>query len=152
MLRVLVVDDAPLTLTNIERLLASAEGMELAGSAQDGATALALTESTQPDVVLMDMDLQQAEGLSTATEISRRWPQIAIIIMGLDDDEATRRMVTEAGARAYLVKPFGGGELLSVLRQIGGMAQAAPAPPPPPAAFGAGPFAASAVPLAGGTI
>ena len=140
MVRVLVVDDAPLTLTNIERLLGNAEGLESCGTAQDGATALSLAQQLRPDIVLIDMDLQHGEGLQTTQTITQQYPETKVIVMGLDDDEATRKIVADAGASTYLVKPFGGSELLAILRQVGGISAA----PPRPAAPAAPPAAAAA--------
>ncbi len=133
MIRVLVVDDAPLTLGNIERLLASVPDMESCGSAHDGDTALALVQQRRPDIVLIDMDLQRGEGLRTARTIIDQVAGIAVVVMGLDDDEATLQLVSDSGATDYLVKPFGGDELLESLRRVapvaGGSGDSVPAAP-----------------------
>jgi pilus assembly protein CpaE len=118
MIRVLIVDDAPLTRANVERLLGSEPDMESVGAVGDSNSALSVTERLRPDVVLVDMDLSGVDGLRTSERLSRTFPGTMVILMGLDDDEVTRSMAREAGAVDYLVKPFGGDELLSAIRRV----------------------------------
>jgi pilus assembly protein CpaE len=128
MIRVLIVDDAPLTRANVERLLTAEPDMQSLGAAGDAAAAMTAIERGRPDVLLIDMDLGGVDGLQATERISQTFPATAVILMGLDDDDATQSMVRDAGAAAYLVKPFGGDELLSTIRRVAAMA-ARPAPP-----------------------
>ena len=159
MIRVLIVDDAPLTLSNIERLLRNESEMDPVGSVGDGESAITMTRELHPDVVIMDMDLQRGDGLRATQVISKELPATAVIVMGLDDDPGTQRMVTEAGARDYIVKPFGAAELLEVIRRVhGGEASpngdalvaplAPPAPPAEPEPFSEWAPAAAIAPIA----
>lgn len=118
MIRVLIVDDAPLTLSNIERLLTAEPEMEACGTASDAQSALEKVEELRPDVVLVDMDLPLTDGLRATTAIVRASPATAVILMGLDDDEQTLQTALDAGASEYLVKPFGGSELLAAIRGL----------------------------------
>ena len=118
MIRVLIVDDAPLTLANIQRLLDSEEGMETCGTASDAASSLQMVGQLGPDVVLIDMDLEGVDGNGIIRGIREARPATAVVAMGLEDDEATVQEATAAGATAYLVKPFGGEELLSSIRRV----------------------------------
>lgn len=117
-IRILVVDDAPNTLGNIDRLLTDAADMETCGNAYDGEAALPLVRGLRPDVVLMDMDLPDNTGLETTTIIAREFPSIAIIATIVDDSPEALGAITAAGARAYLLKPFSGAELLDTIRQV----------------------------------
>lgn len=132
MIRVLIVDDAPLTRANVERLLTAEPDMEAVGTAGDATAALAATGQLRPDVLLIDMDLAGIDGLQATERIRRTFPATVVILMGLDDDAATQSMVREAGAAAYLVKPFGGDELLSAIRRVAS-APSTPAPASTPA-------------------
>lgn len=148
MIRVLIVDDAPLMRANIERLLTSERDLEACGTAGDSNSAMARTEELRPDVILVDMDLPGIDGLRTTERLTRSFPGCLVIIMGLDDDDATREMVLKAGARTYLVKPFGGEELLGAIRRIGGAGTSSPPvaiaePPPAPEAVPTSLFAPS---------
>jgi pilus assembly protein CpaE len=133
MIRVLIVDDQATTRANLERLFAAEADIAVAGweATADGAVTAANTSG--PDVVVVNLDLQTGDGLAIVSSVAQNHPEMLVVAVGLDDDDATMRSVSDAGARSYLLKPFGGEELLAAIRREPGSELVAPAPAPAPA-------------------
>ena len=70
-LRALIVDDEPLAVERMQVICAGIEGLSVAGTAQDGASALHLAGSLEPDLVLLDMTMPELDGLSVARALAR---------------------------------------------------------------------------------
>ena len=136
MIRVLIVDDVPTTRANIERAFAAHPEIEVVAFAESADAALNQASVLLPDVALIDIDLHGGQGLLTTQRMVQASPATAIIVMGLDDDEATNSMVQDAGAMHYLVKPFSGEELAAAINEVAqpgpAEASAAPLAQPPP--------------------
>lgn len=129
MTRVLVVDDAPAVISNVERLLSRQTDMEACGTAQDGEAALAKARALLPDVVVMEANLPVMDGVRAAELIHRELASIRVILTGTDDPSRGDILAQHSGAVAYLPKPFSGLELLEAIRSD------PPPPPPPPVAL-----------------
>ena len=84
--------------------LVQAEGIELVGEAADGNAALHLISSLQPDVVLMDLRMPVMDGLEAIGRIRARWPQIAIIVLTIYNEDDLMLRSLQAGVRGYLLK------------------------------------------------
>ncbi len=149
MIRVLVIEDSPQAVANIERLLAGEADMESCGAAPDGTTAMPMVGEMRPDLVLVDMDLKHAEGLAVAHGVATMVPGIRLVVMGIDDDEDTLQQVSNAGANAYLVKPFGADELLATIREVMANTPGPTAWPEPPGRAAAAPEPAAVGPSFG---
>lgn len=136
----LIVDDQAGTRANLERLFAAASDIEVVDWADATEDAVLAAERDQPDVAVVDLDLSSGDGLGLISSISQIRPEALVIALGLDDDYATMLAISDAGAKSYLLKPFGGEELLAAIREEPGSELVLPpkpplqlAPPPPPA-------------------
>ena len=110
---VLVVDDEP----QIQRFLRptlTAEGYTVA-AAMTGGEALAMFRKASPEVVVLDLELPDMNGLEVLTEIRKTSP-VPVIILSARDDETGKIAALDAGADDYVSKPFGVGELIARLR------------------------------------
>jgi DNA-binding NarL/FixJ family response regulator len=114
--RVLVVDDQELVREGIASLLALQPGVEVVGSAADGAQALDRCLELAPDVVLMDVRMPRMTGVEAVEELRRRAPGIRVIMLTtFDDDEYVVRAL-RAGASGYLLKNLPAAELAGAVR------------------------------------
>jgi signal transduction histidine kinase len=80
------------------------KGYEVVGEATDGAEAVAMTRSLQPDVVLMDIEMPDIDGLEAARRISETCPTPVVVLTAYETSELIER-ASECGVGAYLVKP-----------------------------------------------
>jgi pilus assembly protein CpaE len=116
---VLIVDDIAETRENIRRLLQFEKGVEIVGSVGSGKEAVALAERVKPDVVIMDINMPDMDGI-TATELVRqKVPYAQIVILTVQDDPNYMRRAMLAGARDFLAKPPTIDELTAAVRRAG---------------------------------
>lgn len=133
LIRVLIVDDLPETRENVRKLLQFEQDIEVVGQAGNGNQALDLTQSHQPDVILMDINMPGGDGISASQAIRKAVPNAQIIIMSVQSEADYLRKAMLAGARDFLMKPFSGDELTAAIRRVyaipsaGGGAAAEPA-------------------------
>ncbi len=121
--RVLVVDDVAETRENIRKLLQFEADIEVVGAARTGKEAVQLTDELKPDVVLMDINMPDMDGI-TATEMIRQRNLVAqIVILSVQGDPNYMRRAMLAGARDFLTKPPMADELISAVRRAGEMAR-----------------------------
>lgn len=108
--RVLVVDDSALMREMICDFLAGAPGIEVAGTAANGRKALDMLDATNPDVVTLDVQMPEMDGLTTLDEILKRRPLPVIMFSSLTTRGATTTLdALDRGALDYVAKPEGGG-------------------------------------------
>lgn len=106
-IRVLVADDHPPLRLGLRALLERRPEVQVVAEAGDGETALAMLETLQPDVAILDIRLPRRDGLALAREIRRRgWP-IRILLLSAYDDEALIREAMAVGVEGYLLKSEG---------------------------------------------
>jgi pilus assembly protein CpaE len=117
-IRVLIVDDIAETRENIRKLLQFEPDIEVVGAARTGQEALELARETEPDVVIMDINMPDMDGI-TATEALKhdvRFAQIVILSVQSEPDYLRRAM--RAGASDFIAKPPSGDELISTIRSL----------------------------------
>ncbi len=121
-IRVLIVDDIAETRENIRKLLVFENDVEVIGAARSGREAIELCKETKPDVVLMDINMPDMDGIA-ATEAIRRMNSITqIVVLSVQGDPNYMRKAMLAGARDFLTKPPAVDELTSAIRRAGKMA------------------------------
>ncbi len=104
-LRVLLADDQPLFREGLAALLRTCEGLELAGVAEDGDEAVALTARLRPDVVLMDLRMPRASGITATRRIREaHGADVRVLVLTTFEDDASIRRALDAGAVGYLLK------------------------------------------------
>lgn len=126
-MRILLADDHALFRDGIASLL-GAWGHEVVGQASNGLEAVELTERTRPELVLMDVRMPGGSGLEATARIKATWPDTAIVILTVSEDEDDLFAAIKAGAQGYLLKNLEGAQLRSMLDAVGrGEAAIAPA-------------------------
>ncbi|MFI5708807.1 response regulator [Kribbella sp. NPDC051620] len=114
--RVLVVDDHPVVRSGLIGMLAVTDDIEVVGEAGDGEEALALVESTRPDVVLMDLRMPRRDGVSATGAIVSGYPTTRVLVLTTYDTDTDILHAVEAGAAGYLLKDTPHAELLDGIR------------------------------------
>ena len=114
--RVLVVDDHPVVRSGLVGMLAVTDDIEVVSEAGDGEEALALVESTRPDVVLMDLRMPRRDGVSATGAIVSGYPATKVLVLTTYDTDTDILHAVEAGATGYLLKDTPHAELLEGIR------------------------------------
>jgi response regulator NasT len=109
MKRVLIIDDHEPSRKTLVKTLTQ-NGYEIAGEGASGETAVALTATTSPDIVLMAVGLSDIDGIKAAGNIMQAKP-LPIILITSHHDSTTVQRATKSGAMGYLIKPLRNGEL-----------------------------------------
>jgi pilus assembly protein CpaE len=117
-IRVLIVDDIPETRDHLSKLLGFEGDIDVVGAAASGTEALQLATSLTPDVVLMDINMPDMDGIATTEEMARAVPTASVIMMSVQGEADYLRRSMLAGAREFLVKPFSSDELTASIRQV----------------------------------
>ena len=117
-LRVLLVDDHPLLRHGLRALLEDVGEAEVVGEASDGAEAIDLALTLEPDVVVMDLVMPGMSGLDATRRLIDERPDLGILVLTMSDDDASVFAALRAGARGYVLKGSGGSEFLSAVRAV----------------------------------
>ena len=121
-IRVIIVDDIAETRENIRKLLQFESDIEVVGVARTGREGIDLTEEISPDVVLMDINMPDMDGITATETIRKEVPFAQIVILSVQGDPNYMRRAMLAGARDFLTKPPMVDELISAIRRAGKMA------------------------------
>jgi pilus assembly protein CpaE len=116
--RVIIADDITETRDNLAKLLFFENDIEVVGSVGDGQQAINLAKRLEPDVVLMDINMPNMDGIAATETISAEVPGTSVVMMSVQGDQDYLRRSMLAGAREFLVKPFTGEELATAIRRV----------------------------------
>jgi len=119
-IKVLIVDDIPDTRENIRKLLAFEPDIEVVGGdgAGTGREAIDLATQHKPDVVLMDINMPDMDGITATKAISTAVRTAAVVIMSVQNESGYLRQAMLAGARDFLTKPVSSEELYATIRRV----------------------------------
>ena len=117
-IRVLIVDDIPETRDHLTKLLGFESDIDVVGSAASGAEAISIASSLNPDVVLMDINMPDMDGIAATELLARAVPAASVVMMSVQGEADYLRRSMLAGAREFLVKPFSSDELTASIRQV----------------------------------
>ena len=117
MYKVLLVDDETMLLDSLEIIL-SLNGYEIMGKAHDGVEALKLLKSAQPDLALVDLNMQGMGGIQLIGEMKQHYPSIRILVLTTFYDDKNITDAISRGADGYLLKDSGKDAILGAVRQI----------------------------------
>jgi DNA-binding NarL/FixJ family response regulator len=116
--RVVVVDDHPVFRAGMVAVLADLGGIEVVGEAADGVAALDVVAAASPDVVLMDLRMPGGGGLEATAAVVSRWPDVAVVVLTMDEDDDSVFAALRAGARGYLLKEADGEDVQRALLAV----------------------------------
>jgi len=106
-IRVVIVDDSSVVRFVLSEVVRHQQGFELAGVATNGQEAISVVEKTQPDVVVMDIEMPVLDGLGALKELKKRWPRVPVIMFSTLTEQGGRATLAALaeGAEDYLTKP-----------------------------------------------
>ena len=115
-IRLLIVDDHPVVRDGLHGMLDGQPDFEVVGEAGDGSEAVNLSETLNPDIVLMDLRMPVMDGVAALREIKARSPQVQVLVLTTYDSDADILPAIEAGAAGYLLKDSSRQELYDGIR------------------------------------
>jgi DNA-binding NarL/FixJ family response regulator len=117
-LRVVAVDDHPVFLRGLVACLEDAPDVEIAGLAADGESALEVIAATDPDVVLLDLNLPRLDGVGVLERLRTTGTNLPVLMLTMYEDERGLHAAFDAGARGYLLKGSDQAAILAALRTV----------------------------------
>jgi len=117
-LRLLIADDQPLIRRGLAIMLATEPDIEVVGQAADGLEAIEQALATQPDIVVMDLQMPRASGIVATREITTKLPATRVVVLTTYDYDELVFEAIYAGAQAYLLKDAPEEEVLETLRAV----------------------------------
>ena len=117
-IRVLIVDDIAETRDNLEKLLFFEKDIQVVAKASTGREAVAMAKQHQPDVVLMDINMPDMDGIAATEAMLSQVPTVQVIMMSVQGEQDYLRRSMLAGAREFLTKPISAEELYHAIRHV----------------------------------
>jgi len=114
-IRLLLVDDVEQVRRDLRTVLTLSSEIEIIGEAANGLEAVGLTESLQPDVILMDLEMPIMDGYESTRRVKSHCPSCRVIALTVHDYESAREKAHESGVDAFLVK---GASVESIVQTI----------------------------------
>lgn len=118
MIRVLVCDDHPIVRAGLTALLGSLPDIDVVGVVADGEAAVREVALLRPDVAILDLHMPGLGGVAATRAITRAVPQVAVLVLTMDDDDETVFSAMRAGARGYLVKGVEQDDISRAIRSV----------------------------------
>ncbi len=122
-IRVIIVDDIADTRENVRKLLQFESDIEVVATARTGREAIQQAQDAKPDVVLMDINMPDMDGIAATEVIRQKMPFVQVVILSVQGDQNYMRRAMQAGACDFLTKPPMPDELVSGIRRAGKMAR-----------------------------
>ncbi|MGH3509152.1 MAG: response regulator [Nocardioidaceae bacterium] len=116
MTTVVLVDDHPLVRQGMRAVIDAEKDIEVVGEASDGAEAVRVCVETKPDVVLMDLQMPELNGIEATKQVRTRSPSTAVLVLTMYDDDLMVFEAVAAGASGYLLKGSDGTDVVAAVR------------------------------------
>ena len=117
-IRVLIVDDDPLVRTALSHFVSRDPEIDVIGEAETGLEAIAFVEKDRPDVVMMDVQMPDMDGIEATGAIAARWPDVRILAVTTLDGSDTVLPMLSAGASGYMLKDSSAESILAGVREV----------------------------------
>jgi len=116
--RILIVDDASAVRESLGWLLLDEPGLAVVGGAADGAEALRLALSLDPDLVILDIELPDMDGFSVTRQLKALPRPPRVVLLSIHSDDLSKQRGAQAGCDAFVEKGLGWPKLLAVLQEV----------------------------------
>lgn len=118
MIKVIITDDHKVVLNGIESMLQNATNIEVSNTFKDANSTLKALQQVLPDVLLLDINLPDKNGIELAKEISQKFPSVSIIALTNFEDISFVRQMLSVGAKGYLLKNTDKDELIEAIEAV----------------------------------
>jgi YesN/AraC family two-component response regulator len=115
---VLIADDVQETRRNTRLMLATIDDVEVVAIAANGIQAVQLAKEHHPDIVLLDINMPEMDGLTAFRNIAQIHPDTGCIIISAEKDSSTLRAAISLGVQEYLIKPYTIDELEGAIQRV----------------------------------
>ncbi|MBM4760880.1 response regulator [Bacillus sp. B15-48] len=116
--RIVIIDDHQLFREGVKRILDFEQSFEVVAEGDDGNEALNLYEQYQPDVVIMDINMPDMNGVDATRQLIEKYPEAKVIILSIHDDENYVTHALKTGATGYLLKEMDAEELIHAVKIV----------------------------------
>jgi two-component system response regulator NreC len=117
-IRILLADDHAVVRQGFKMILAAQTDMEIVGEAGNGREAVEQAEQLRPDIVVMDVAMPELNGIEATRRLAASMPHTRVIALSMHKDSVYVREILRAGARGYLLKDSGAGDLVTAIRAV----------------------------------
>jgi two-component system NarL family response regulator len=118
MIRILIADDHRLFREGLARMLNDTPELTVVASVSNGQEAIARAAETQPDVILMDVNMPVLDGVEAARQLRASLPQAQLLMLTVSEREQHLFAAIRAGARGYVLKNISSAELVEAIRRV----------------------------------
>lgn len=117
-IKVLLVDDHKIVRDGIKLMLKSQAGIDVVAETDDGNKILEILENTQVDVIVMDINMPEMNGIQAAKMVKKEYSDIKILALTMSSDDSHIRQMVQAGASGYIMKSAGRDELTEAIQDV----------------------------------
>ena len=117
-IKILIADDHPVVRKGLWSCLSAKTNFKIVGEASDGAVAIQKVKELAPDVVLMDIDMPQKDGLEVTHVLRKESPNVKVLILSMQSNRDTVLRIIKAGARGYVLKDASTDELVRAIEAV----------------------------------
>ncbi|MED1781403.1 hybrid sensor histidine kinase/response regulator transcription factor [Brevibacillus fortis] len=117
-IRLFIVDDHSFIRESLRTILEGQRDLRVVGMAEDGAQAVELCEELEPDLVLMDLEMPNMDGIAATKRIKEKWPGIRVLVLSTFQDTEKAKEIMRSGADGYLLKSIESRELAETIRLV----------------------------------
>jgi DNA-binding NarL/FixJ family response regulator len=116
--RVFIVDDHPLVREGLANLINQQTDLNVCGEAEDSSSALSGIQTTEAEIVLVDISLKNESGLELVKTLTNQFPDVAVIVLSMHDEALYAERALHAGARGYVMKRETTKNVLTAIRRV----------------------------------
>ena len=117
-IRIMVTDDHQIVLDGIKSLINRIPGFRLVGEAHNGREAIDLLKHLHVDVLLMDLDMPEMNGMEATSIIKEKYPVVRVLILTMHNEKALINKVMESGASGFVLKNSSQDELMEAIKKV----------------------------------
>src|SRR3982750_3465402 len=117
-IKIILVDDHPVVRRGISSCLTKHENLQIVGEAGDGREALKKIKELLPDIVLMDIDMPQMNGLAATEVLRKEMPQVKVLILSMHSQAEFVLRIIQSGARGYVLKEANPDDLIKAIETV----------------------------------
>ena len=118
MTKIIIIDDHQLFREGVKRILDFEDSFEVVAEGDDGIDVLGLYERNQPDVVLMDINKQEKNGVEATAELIEKYPDAKVMVLSIHDDESYVTHALKSGALGYMLKEMDADEIVEAIKVV----------------------------------
>jgi len=116
--KIIIIDDHQLFREGVKRILDFEKTFEVVAEGDDGTEAITLVEEHQPDVVIMDINMPNVNGVEATRQLIEKYPTTKVIILSIHDDESYVQHALKTGATGYLLKEMDADALIEAVKVV----------------------------------